>query len=219
MRTATSSANVPRVLMAWVVLLLPSLAESSTVAVLRYAVRADPFEVELTLPDGTKETTRPEREATHFFFLAEDGWPIPEGADANRVRCEIRWNGFPTDWRLVNSFGIDGRTQEFQTTLGELRTAVFAGGDFRVARSKKGLLVVTRARWKFPDSEAVDLLDRIAGTQTAVWRDRGLRGHVLYLLATPASAGHWQGEARSRSTLLHASGENGRAGPRVRESR
>jgi predicted metalloprotease with PDZ domain len=186
-------------------LIPPALAESSGAPVLRYTVRADPFGVELTLPDGTTDTTRPEREATHFYFVADSVWPVPAGPDAKRVRCEIRWNGFPTDWRLVNSFGIDRRTQKFQTTLGELRKAVFAGGDFRVARSKKGLVLVTRDRWKFADAVALDLLDRIAEAHTAVWRDRGLAGHIVYLLGTDKSAGHWEGEARTRSMVLQAS--------------
>ena len=122
-------------------LVLPALADRSDAQVLRYVVRADPFEVELSLPDGTKQVKRPGREATYFYFLAEIGWPVPDGVSDKPVRCKIRWDGFPAGWRLVNSFGIDRRTQEFTTTLGELRKAVFAGGDFRIARSKKGLFL------------------------------------------------------------------------------
>jgi predicted metalloprotease with PDZ domain len=184
---------------------LPALADRCDAQVLRYVVRADPFEVQLTLHDGAKQTARPRRDATHFYFLAEQGWPVPEGARDRRARCEIRWEGFPAEWRLVNSFGIDRRTQRFSTTLGELRNAVFAGGDFRVARSKKGLFLVTRTAWKFPDVEATDLLDRIAEAQTDVWRDRGLSGHFVYLLATNESAAHWQGEGRTRSMVLQMS--------------
>ena len=86
---------------------------------------------------------------------------MPEGAGDKRVRCDIRWEGFPADWRLANSFGMDRRTQGFSTTLGELRKGVFAGGDFRIPRSKQGPFLVTRGAWKFPDSKTTDLLDRI----------------------------------------------------------
>src|SRR5688500_13314674 len=92
---------------------LPALADRCDAQVLRYVVRADPFEVQLTLPDGARQTARPRRDATYFYFLAEQGWPVPDGARDRRVRCEIRWEGFPAEWRLVNSFGIDRRTQEF----------------------------------------------------------------------------------------------------------
>jgi len=194
-----------RSLLALVLVSLPRLVGSSEAQVLRYTVHADPFGIELLLPDGTTRTTRPGREANYFYFVAEDGWPVPEGPDTNRVRCEIRWRGFSADWRLVNSFGIDRRTQEFETTLGELRKAVFAGGDFRTTRSKKGLLLATRDSWKFPEVEVADLLDRIAEAQTAIWQDRGLSGHLVYLLATTKSAAHWQGEGRSRSTVLQVS--------------
>ena len=201
--------------MALLFLLLAVFAQPSYGDVLRYAIRLDPFEVQLTLPDGTKQTTRPRRETTHFHCLAEDGWPVPEGPDAKRVRCEIRWNGLPAGWRLVNSFGIDRRVQQFETTLGDLRKAVFAGGDFRVARSRKGLLWVTRDTWRFSDVEAVDLLDRVAEAQTALWRDRGLAGHVVYLLATDKPAGHWEGGANPCHGVAGVSryGKTGGRGP------
>ncbi len=186
-------------------LVLPALADRCDAQVLRYVVRADPFEVQLTLPDGAKQTAQPRREATHFYFLAEQGWPVPEGASDKRVRCDIRWEGFPADWRLANSFGIDRRTQEFSTTLGELRKAVFAGGDFRIARSGEGLVLVTRGAWKFPDRETTDLLDRIAQVQTDIWRDRGLSGHLVFLLATDKAAGQWGGEARTQAMVLELS--------------
>ena len=196
-------SRLPGVLLLWVA--AASTAEPAPREHLQYAVRADPFAIELTLPDGTTRVAHPAREATHFYFLAEDGWPVPDGPDAHRVRCRIHWKGFPASWRLVNSFGIDRTTQEFETTLGELRKAVFAGGDFRVTRSRKGLFLVTRANWKFPDVAAVNLLDRIAETETAVWRDRGLAGHVVFLLPIARSAGHWEGEARSHAMVLQAS--------------
>jgi predicted metalloprotease with PDZ domain len=107
----------------------------------------------------------------------------------------------------VNSFGTDHRQQEFSTTLGDLRKAVFAGGDFRIARSKKGLFLVTREPWKFSDLEATDLLDRIAEAQIDIWRDRGLSGHLVYLLATDKPAGQWAGEARTQSMVLQMSRE------------
>jgi len=204
MRAALFPTRVPFVV-AWIFLVRPALAEPAQLERLQYAVRADPFEVELTLPDGTKHVAHPSREATHFYFLAEGGWPVPEGPDASRVRGQIRWKGFPASWRLVNSFGLDRTTQEFETTLGELRKAVFAGGDFRVTRSRKGLLLVTRANWKFSDAAAVNLLDRIAEAETAVWRDRGLADHIVFLLPTAGSAGHWEGEGRSHAMILQAS--------------
>ncbi len=181
-------------------LLAIQLVEAAGGEVLRYSVRADPFEVELSLPDGTRQTRRLKRQATHFYL--ESGWPVPQGPDGQPVRCEIRWNGFPSTWRLVNSFGVDRRVQTFQTTLGELRKAVFAGGDFRITPSKQGLWLVTRATRSFSDSALLELLDRISVTQTGVWRDPGLRGHLVYLLAADGSG---QGDARTRAMVVEAS--------------
>lgn len=172
---------------------------------LRYVVQADPFQVDLTLPNGKRTTAHPRREAGHFFVKGNGRWPDPGGPDATPVHCEIDWQGFPSSWRLVNSFGLDRRKQAFDTTLGELRKAVFAGGDFRIRKSRNGLLLATRAQWKFSDPAITSLLDRIAEAGTAVWRDRGLAGQIVYFLATDESAGHWQGEGRTRATIFEAS--------------
>src|SRR4051812_42930020 len=50
-------------------LVLPALANRCDAQVLQYVVRADPFEVQLTLPDGAKQTTQPRREKTLFIFF------------------------------------------------------------------------------------------------------------------------------------------------------
>ena len=161
---------------ALLLLLLPPFATPSEGEVLRYTVRADPLEIALTLSDGTSQTTRPGRETTHFYFIAENGWPVPEGPDAKRVRCEIQWNGFPAGWRLANSFGVDRRTQKFDTTLGDLRKAVFAGGDFRITTIQEGPLAGDTGDVEVPGC-------RGSGSsgpdcrRTAVWRDLGLAGH------------------------------------------
>ena len=90
MQTVTSLSTVVGLLL--LTLLASPFAESET---LRYTVRADSLEVELARADGTKITARPPREPTYFYFLAENGWPVPEGPGVTQVRCEIRWTGFP----------------------------------------------------------------------------------------------------------------------------
>ena len=87
---------------ALLIVLRPTFAEAQSRVLLRYVVRADPFEVQLTLPDGTVKSSRPPSEATYFELTAEQWWPVPEGPRSTPIRCIVDWIGFPSDWRLAN---------------------------------------------------------------------------------------------------------------------
>src|SRR5215510_11202598 len=125
---------------------IPFLLLSGDIAIgadlLRYVVRFVPFEVELTLPNGTKQTRSLPRQPTYFAHRVNNRWPVPEGPSNTLLQCEIRLEGFPADWRIVSSWGIDRREESVETTRAALRKAVFAGGDFRTAKSKGGLVLV-----------------------------------------------------------------------------
>jgi predicted metalloprotease with PDZ domain len=176
---------------------------------LRYTVRFDPFEVELTLPNGAKQTESLPRQPTYFSHRANLRWPVPEGPADKPVRCEIRWVGFPADWRLVSSWSIDRREESVETTLRGLRKAVFAGGDFRTAKSKSGLVLVTRGKWPFSDASMLDLMDRVAEFHTAVWRDHGAPGHKVFLVPSTRS---WEGEGRTKALIMEGNPDTYDAG-------
>jgi hypothetical protein len=169
---------------------------------LRYTIRFEPFEVELTLPNGEKQKRSLPRQPSYFSHRADHRWPIPDGPADERVRCEIQWVGLPPDWRLVSSWNIDRRVEKVDTTIRGLRKAVFAGGDFRTARSRKGLVLVTRGTWSFSDESMLALMDQVAESLTAVWRDRGVTNHRVFLV--PWERG-WGGEGRANSLIIEGS--------------
>ncbi len=180
---------------------LSLLGNSSVEAsdLLQYVIRAEPFEIELTLPDGTKQTRQLTRQPDYFFHRVNIRWPVPDGPADKSLRCEIQWVGFPDNFRLINTYDIDRRQQKFETTLGELRKAVFAGGDFRTVISPKGLILVTRGEWRVTDATMLDWADRIAAEHLAVWKDEGLPDHRLYVIATTNIQ---QGEGRTRGSIM-----------------
>jgi predicted metalloprotease with PDZ domain len=182
---------------------IPFLSLSDDIAtgadLLRYVVRFEPFEVELTLPNGAKQKRSLPRQSTYFAHRVNNRWPVPEGPSDTPVRCEIRWEGFPADWQIVSSWSIDRREESVQTTLRGLRKAVFAGGDFRIAKSKSGLTLVTRGKWPFSDESVLNLVDRVAEFHTSVWRDDGAPGHKVFLLPTSQS---WNGEGRTKALMM-----------------
>jgi predicted metalloprotease with PDZ domain len=184
-------------------LLFPMLSAGTAAGadLLRYTVRAEPFEVELTLPNGEKQRRALPRQPTHFVHRANIRWPVPAGHGDTRIRCEINWVGFPASFRLVNSYGIDQRVQKFETNLDRLRKAVFAGGELRTARSKRGLILVTHQKWKFSDETALTMFDRLDSVFTELWRDRGLRDHRVFMVPASGLAGDG-GEGRANGLLL-----------------
>jgi hypothetical protein len=99
----------------------------------------------------------------------------------------------------MSSWSLDRREESVETTLRSLRKAVFAGGDFRTAKSKGGLVLVTRGKWPFSDAWVLDLVDRVAQFHTAVWRDRGARGHKIFLVPAARS---WAEEGRTKALIM-----------------
>ncbi len=193
----------PAVLAAPLLLMLSSHSAFAA-RLLRYTIRFEPFEVELTLPNGVKQKKSLPRQPSYFYHRADYRWPLPDGPADERVRCEIQWVGIPQDWRLVSSWSIDRRVEKVETTLRGLRKAVFVGGDFRTARSEKGLMLVTRGAWSFSDASLLTLMDRIAEFHTAVWQDRGVAGHRIFLAPSERS---WGGEGRTNSLIMEGSPE------------
>jgi predicted metalloprotease with PDZ domain len=99
----------------------------------------------------------------------------------------------------VSSWSIDQRVESVETTLRGLQKAVFAGGDLRTTKSKGGLVLVTRGQWPFTDASILELLDRVAESHTAVWRDRGVTDYKIFLLPTTRT---WEGEGRTNALFM-----------------
>lgn len=76
------------------VLIVPLIALLSSYSafgadLLRYTIRFDPFEIELTLPSGASQKKSLPRQPLYFYHRANVRWPIPEGPADKPVRCEI----------------------------------------------------------------------------------------------------------------------------------
>ena len=192
-------ASANRVALALSFLLLLSINAAGAADLLRFTIRYDPFEVELTRPNGAKQKKSLPRQESYFYHRVNLRWPVPEGPADKPVRCEFRWVGFPKDWRLVSSWSMDTREETVETTLRGLRKAIFAGGDFRTATSQRGLVLITRGTWPFSDAWMLNLMDRVSEVEASVWRDRGVAGHRVLLAPSTRT---WEGEGRTHSLIM-----------------
>jgi predicted metalloprotease with PDZ domain len=155
------------------------------------------------------EFQQPRINAQYFYILGNHDFPLPNWPDTRTIRCEIQWVGFPPSWPIVDSYGVAHVVQRFRTTMGDLRKAVFVGGDFRirpVSKAAPGLRLVTRGRWQFPDESVTKLLDRLYRADSAIWRDGGLKDHFVWMLPTPDSGPH-EGENRTHGLIFYGGAE------------
>jgi predicted metalloprotease with PDZ domain len=106
----------------------------------------------------------------HLLATPEGYWTDPE----DRQPVQFRWEGFPENWTLHNSFGPD-RSQTATLTNSQFSVAVFVGGDFRRFSFKvknQPVYLLTRGSWtQFSDDTLQNLLQRTVEGHRAFWND------------------------------------------------
>jgi len=115
---------------------------------------------------------RPHVDATHFEIAAANALVRPRFDLAQPVVCTFDWR-LPAGWTLATSFGTAPR-QTFRGPWNDVVNALFAAGDFRIARSRIGrgtLVIAVRGKLGFPDAEAHDKITRLIRLERDFWRD------------------------------------------------
>jgi predicted metalloprotease with PDZ domain len=106
----------------------------------------------------------------HFFATPKDYWADPD----DRKPVEFRWEGFPPEQVLHNSFG-PGLRQRVNLTNSEFSVAVFVGGDFRRYEfriKEQPVYLITRGAWsQFTDDTLQNLLQRTVEGHRSFWQD------------------------------------------------
>ncbi|MBL7807124.1 MAG: hypothetical protein JNN28_04895, partial [Saprospiraceae bacterium] len=106
----------------------------------------------------------------HLLATPADYWQGPD----DRQPVHFRWEGFPANWTLHNSFGPD-RAQAPTLTNSEFSVAFFVGGDFRRFSFRvkdQPVYLLTRGNWtQFSDDTLRNLLQRTVEGHRAFWND------------------------------------------------
>ena len=109
-------------------------------------------------------------QTVHLLAAPEDYWSGPE----DRQLVRLRWENFPADWVLHNSFGPD-RAQTAALTNSEFSMAIFVGGDFRRFEFRvkdQPVYLITRSQWsQFSDDTLQNLLQSTVEGHRAFWND------------------------------------------------
>lgn len=106
----------------------------------------------------------------HLLIAPEGYWDGPDDLQT----IQLRWEHFPADWVLHNSFGPD-TSQLVALTNSEFSVGVLVGGDFRRFKFEvKGqpVYLLTRGEWsQFSDDTLLNLLKRTVEGHRAFWND------------------------------------------------
>ncbi len=106
----------------------------------------------------------------HLLATPDGYWQNPD----DRKIVRFRWEGFPANWTLHNSFGPD-KAQSPALTNSELSVAIFVGGDFRRFTFKvkeQPVYLLTRGQWtQFSDDTLRNLLQRTVEGHRTFWND------------------------------------------------
>jgi predicted metalloprotease with PDZ domain len=173
-----------------------------------YTLQQD-TEVELT----TMNTYRPIIQPEYFHVFAHNLLMLPEKIvrpEGSKFNVNITWEGFATDYSLVNSFGSNELVQSIENTSEEkFHNAVFVGGDFRVHNLNiEGNKVVfaIRGDWEVvKDTALTAILNKTIRTQRSLWQDHTQDYFAITMIPTVLERGSgFQGSGLTNSFAVNA---------------
>ncbi len=157
------------------------------------------YRVHETKTSGGRERERrfrPFIQRDYFFFFGEAVFATVQGDDAQLKAIEIKWRGFPEQYAVANSFGVNERTQRFRAKGGAVRRGVYLGGDFRVRRvgvRGRPLMVATRGALPFSDESIDSIAARVVSAERTFWKDEDFPYFLIAILESATTAGELSG--------------------------
>jgi predicted metalloprotease with PDZ domain len=146
-------------------------------------------------------------QTNYFYALGTAFWVLPDGDSGRSVNIRLQWKNLPREWMLCDSFGINDRSQSFQTTPEGFRKGVFLGGDFRVHEATvrgRPVQIASRGKWRFPDAEFHSLVEKVIEAERSFWNDDDFPRYLVVLFPTDDPPGG-SGEARTDAIALYFS--------------
>jgi predicted metalloprotease with PDZ domain len=135
---------------------------------------------------------RPKINRDYFHFVGKVFFAHPVLTKAKNLNFDLRWENFPKDWIICNTFGSGKSRQNFMGSINRIKDGVYAGGDYRFKEIKiKDFPVVMALRgrsWNFSDREFFDLMEKILLTERGFWKDYDFPS--FFILLTPFGFNH-----------------------------
>jgi predicted metalloprotease with PDZ domain len=140
-----------------------------------------------------------------YFHLMDNTFLMyPLSADYSEIKhnFEVKWEGFPSNWLIMNSFGSKEKKQKIASTLQDFQHGVWLGGDFRKYTIKvkgKTVNVAIRGNWLFEkEKEFIAILEKTIPQQRKFWNDYQDKYFIISVLPT---YGEWTEESKQFGIL------------------
>jgi predicted metalloprotease with PDZ domain len=149
---------------------------------------------------------RPLLERNYFQILSDTALIKPKLDSASTQDVYFDWQKLPANWSLASSFGVDNRCQSFHGPWKQVRTALFAGGDYRIRRdtvSGNSLILATRGQWSFSDDEWAKQVQLIIETERRFWHDNNFPYFLVTLTPLDQDSGSFGGSAYTNAFMIH----------------
>ena len=131
---------------------------------------------------------RPHVNSSYLEISTANGLVHPRLDLAQPVDCTFEWR-LPSGWALATTFGTTVSRgsvdrQRFRGPWNDVANAMFAAGDFRLARSRMAggeLVIAIRGKFGFSDSEANEKIVKLIRLERQFWRDNNFPYFVVTL--------------------------------------
>ena len=120
---------------------------------------------------------------TLFEFTGENGLVAPGIPGLEPVAVRFDFTGLPEGQKLVTSFGT-GAHLHFEGDWGEVRNALFAGGEMSTASlgvDGQTVLLAMHGAWSFGPGEIASSVEQILRTERHLWRDTKIPYYAMVI--------------------------------------
>lgn len=161
---------------------------------------------------GPGKTYRPILTNEYFHFIGHSAFVHPDWNDGKPLGVKLHWQNLPPDWKISNSFATGDTLQEMNISIGQLRHAVYVGGDFRIKQillDENSVYVAMRGDWKFGDEEFFGLIEKIVWAQRTFWNDHDFPYYLITLIPTGEQCCSYGGTGLTNSFATFISTDKG----------
>ena len=141
---------------------------------------------------SSRKIYRPIVQPQYFHVFSHNLFMLPKNGE-DELHIEMRWEGFPEDYVIHNSFGSQELQQHLRVLRKDFGSAIFVGGDFRVHTDSiqgNAISLATRGDWvPFAEEEVFDVLKQTLTIQRNFWNDHSQKYFTVTLQPFPQESG------------------------------
>lgn len=162
-------------------------------------------------PTNFVQSRSPLLQRDYFRFKGEHLLIYPKALKKDRVRMELDWH-IPSNWTVSNSFGSDQVNQTIDSSLEDILSSLFLGGNFQLYKTKvKGGYIWTaiqdQEKWYFSHKKFNTLMIKIISTQRQFWDDYSFSNFLVSLIPVGTTCNAMSGAGLKNSFTLNLATE------------